>query len=538
MPGKTGRRQTVVALSGRKFWWAVLGIGLLTVVTRLPSLLHPQAIDDEETYSVVGNVIADGGRPYVDAVERKPPLLFWTYAAVVKAAGKYNWKALHAVALAWTLATMAGLYVIGRGLFDHTTGLVAALLYSVFQAWAEPRDLAFNGELVMNLPLVWAWAIGLRRSSSRLRPELFLAGLLLGAGFLLKQPAAIAAVPLGVYLLLPAYRSSRSLTPWQSLTQAALLTAGFATTIGLVALVLDQQGILREAYFWTITDQAIPHIFWTKGVGHTLAFVGMCLPLLIGAVLAALAGDTLWKGRNAERAALLGLVAASIIGAAAGMRFYFHYYIQLMPPLALLAAAYYASLWSGRTRPDHWLLRPAVTCVWLAITVVGFSISDWVGLASQRATSQTGRYLLEHSAPNDRIFVWGQAPRIYLEARRRPACRFVVTFPLTGYVFGWSAQSIPSIDTRRWIVPGAWKDLEEDFAKHPPAYIIDVQVPAKNAHYPVRNFPILANLLAKRYHPVARTAEGVIYRMNDTRNGLEKTAGAQSNPASSLLSSP
>ncbi len=237
-----GRRQTVVALSDRQFWWAVLGIVLLTIVTRLPALQHPQAIDDEETYSVVANVIVDGGRPYVDAVERKPPLLFWTYAAVVEAAGKYNWKALHVVALAWTLATMAGLYVIGRGLFDRATGLIAALLYSVFQPWGELRDLAFNGELMMNLPVVWAWAIGLRRNSSRLRPELFFAGFLLGAGFLLKQPAAIAAVPLGIYLLLPAYRSSRALTRWQSVLQAALLTAGFATALGLVAARAPREG--------------------------------------------------------------------------------------------------------------------------------------------------------------------------------------------------------------------------------------------------------------------------------------------------------
>lgn len=54
----------------RRFWWAVLAITLLTIVTRLPSLLHPQAIDDEETYSVVANVIVDGGRPYVDAARR------------------------------------------------------------------------------------------------------------------------------------------------------------------------------------------------------------------------------------------------------------------------------------------------------------------------------------------------------------------------------------------------------------------------------------------------------------------------------------
>jgi len=65
-----------------KFPLAALGVILLTVTIRLPSLLHPQPIDSEAMYSVVANEIIDGGRPYVDAVERKPPLLFWTYAAV------------------------------------------------------------------------------------------------------------------------------------------------------------------------------------------------------------------------------------------------------------------------------------------------------------------------------------------------------------------------------------------------------------------------------------------------------------------------
>src|SRR3982751_5793269 len=106
---------------------AVLAIVLLTIAIRIPALQHPQPIDDETVYSVVANEIVDGGRPYIDAVERKPPLLFWTYAAVFKVAGKFNWKVLHMVALVWTLCAMAGLYVIGSKLFDGKTGLIAAL---------------------------------------------------------------------------------------------------------------------------------------------------------------------------------------------------------------------------------------------------------------------------------------------------------------------------------------------------------------------------------------------------------------------------
>jgi hypothetical protein len=58
--------------------------------------------------------------------------------------------------------------------------------------------------------------------------------------------------------------------------------------------------------------------------------------------------------------------------------------------------------------------------------------------------------LLAHSDPADRIFVWGQTPEIYLDAQRRPACRYITTFPLTGYVFG---GPILGFDTRSGSCP-------------------------------------------------------------------------------------
>lgn len=498
----------------RPFQLAALALALLTVAIRLPSLLHPQPIDDEAAYSVVANEIVDGGKPYIDAVDRKPPLLFWVYAAVFQVAGKYNWWALHAVALLWTLFTMAGLYVIGRRLFGRQTGLIAALLYSVFQPWATFRNLAFNGELLMNLPIVWAYAIAFRRTTSRWRPELFASGALLAAGFLLKQPAAIAAVPLGIYLLLPSYRVSRGLPKTAFITQTLMLAMGGGAALALVIIILSDQRIFREAIYWTIVDHSIPHVFWTLGVLITLAFIGACLPLVIGATLATTNYGDLWAGKKAEWFTILGLFAASAIGAAAGARFYPHYYIQLIPPLALLAAPHYAQLWSGRMRPRHWLLRPAVTYAWLALTVVGFSLSHWLDRTSPRQPSETGKYLLKHSAPENRIFIWGQAPRLYLHSQRRPACRYITTFPLTGNVFG---GSLPGLDTRNRIVPGAWSMLQQDFARHSPAYIVDLYSDP-NARYPVRDFPILARLLAEHYDPVTRTAEGVIYQKRETGN--------------------
>src|SRR6266516_2367292 len=285
----------------RQFRFAVLGIILLTIAIRLPSLAHPQPIDSEAMYSVVANEIVDGGRPYADAVERKPPLLFWTYAAIFEVAGKFNCEARHIVALVCTLCAISDLYVIGRELFDCNTGLIAALFYSVFQPWWTWKNLSFDAEMLMNLPIIWAWAIALGPGSSRLRPELLATGALLGAAFLLKQPAAIAAVPLGIYLLLPSYRARRSLTRTNSIIQAAMLTAGFFAALGLVTIILWKQGILHEAFYWTIADHDVPHVFWQKGMVNTLIFREACLPLVIGAIMACRTKSEVWAGRAAER---------------------------------------------------------------------------------------------------------------------------------------------------------------------------------------------------------------------------------------------
>jgi 4-amino-4-deoxy-L-arabinose transferase-like glycosyltransferase len=486
-----------------------ISILLLTVFLRIPSLVHPRAIDDEAVYSVVGNQIAEGGRPYVDAVERKPPLLFWTYAAIIKMGGEYNWPFLHAAALLWVVATMAGFYAIGRGLFNPLTGLFAALLYSLYQPWLKFIDLAFNGEVVMNLPIVWGWAIAFSKSRSRARPELLVSGMLLCASFLLKQPAAIAAIPLGLYFLLPSYQKSRGITFSTGVLQAAVFTAGFFGTLALTGLILWKQGILRDTIYWTITNHTVAHIFWTTGFLHTLAFLGACLPLVLGSVISYRNRAGLWATHSAERTALAGLVIVSAIGAAAGARFYPHYYIQLIPPLAILAAPVFAHVFSTPNNRPLWL-KPSVVTAALVITFLAFSITYWIGEVPSRKPTEAGEYVRTHSKPDDRIFVWGQNPEMYLDAQRRPACRYVVTFPLTGYIFG----GIYYIDTNDRIVPGTWDKLDQDFKAHPPVYIIDVHEDPKNAQYPILQFPVLARWL-KAYQAVTEVKEGIIYRAID-----------------------
>ncbi len=112
--------------------------------------------------------------------------------------------------------------------------------------------------------------------------------------------------------------------------------------------------------------------------------------------------------------------------------------------------------------------------------------------------------------PTDRIFVWGQKPEIYLDARQTSCLSLHHNLPADGLCF-------------RRTDPG-FRYSQPDFARRVdalssrtlpgirPTYIVDLYS-EPGALYPVQDFPILAKLLAERYQPVARTAEGVIYRM-------------------------
>ena len=488
--------------TGPGLWLALI---VPAVVTRLPALFYPRAIDDEAVYGVVARVMLAGGLPYRDAIERKPPLLFAVYWAVFRLFGAYDWLALHAIALAWVLLTMAGLFVMAQRLGGRRAGVLAALGYALVQPWATAKNLAFNGEMLMNLPLVWAYALVLPRRMSRVSLAAVTAGLLLGTAFLLKQPAAIAAVPLGLYLLgAPLWRPD---TRWtKAIGQAAALTAGFAAMVGGAAAVVWHDGLMSEAWYWTMADHDVPHIFWQHAGEHTALFLLFALPLIVP--LAAWQPlRRAWRGHAAELWTVLGWLAVSIIGAAAGGRFYPHYYIQILPPLAVLAGVAYAraSDLVGTARARWLSLRFAG--IWLAMaTVISLGVQARQ-LLGERA-SPAASYVRSRAGQADRLFVWGQQTSFYIDAGMLPASRYIATYPLTGYIFG---GALPGVSTRDRIVPGAWANLAADLRRHPPEFIIDTQAGPGDA-YPIRDFPEMAALVARDYRQVATFADGVVYR--------------------------
>jgi 4-amino-4-deoxy-L-arabinose transferase-like glycosyltransferase len=513
--------------SVRRAWLLLI---LLTVVLRLPAIVHPMSLDDEGGYAVVAHELLEGGTLYQSALDRRPPLLFWIYAGVFGVVGEYNWLPFHLFGVAWILLTMAGLYAIASRLFSREVGIAAALLYSICTARPDWVNLALNGEVMMNLPIVWGLFLTFRISGSRIRWELAASGVLLACAFLIKQPAAVVAVPVGLYLLLPSYRARHDLSPRHAAAQAGLLTAGYALTLGAAAFILHRRGILADAWYWTFGDHDVPHgptdpVFWQRGGKETLATAAAWHPLLACSVVSIrdrFHRARYWRGREPELVALVLLLGFSSVGVCASGRFYSHYFFQLLPALVLLGAPALAAIWTGAVTYRFPLLRRGVLGFLLAGTAAAFLIVNGVGLWPWRTPSPLSQYVRDHSGRQDKVFFWGQRDWFYAEAQRRPASRFILCFPLTGYLFGSPLADDPDHDTTDRILPGAWETLEREFAEHPPLFFVDTDPGTVAKKYPPSQYPYLRRLLAEGYEEVFATAEGVVYRLIDFQRALEE----------------
>jgi hypothetical protein len=324
-------------------------------------------------------------------------------------------------------------------------------------------------------------------------------------------------------LLLPAYRRQRGLTVVDSLGQAALFTAGFAVVIAAAAGWLRAQGVLDEAIFWVYRHHDLPYgpksvVFWERLEVGGVYFALACLPLIVAAAAALKRRGrwVSWEGKEAERVALLLLLAMAFLGVCASGRFYTHYFDLLIPGLALAAAPVVARLLAGDAPPSDyplpWPLRPVAMKRVLACTAGAFFLAHVAGLATRTKTSEAARFVKEHAAPNDELFVWGELPRVYLHAERRPATRYISTYALTGYPYGGAISYDPPLgDTTSRIVPGSWDVFRRELEASRPRYIVDVEAKLKVLRYPLAKFPWLADYVARNYRQVFDAKDAIVY---------------------------
>ena len=486
----------------RRLWLLGVGGTIAVLLVHLPAFAHRLMDGDEAVYASIAALVNQGGHLYADGgVDNKPPGIFWAYAATFDVFGRYQMTAVHFLGLLVTAATCVLLFYMARQIAGTRAGLLAAIFYGVLTAAGNPRLLAANTELFMSLPLTAAALLLMRR-------QWLWSGLLMVVAGAFKQVAAAEVLLLPVGLVLLESRDTRV---------GAALKFGAGIAIGLVvgAAALALTGSLAGFWRWTI-EPLVGYAAgnWTPAVILSRSRDSLIPFVLDMAVLwiAALAAVVRWQKLQPLERFGVAWLAVSFLGAIAGGHWSWHYFIQVMPPLALLAALAIDRALGLTLR--RWVAAVVIvglaapTIWWAAFNFAADPLTyDWTGPIAQH--EQVSAFIAAHTRPGDRVFVWGDWPALYVESDRQMAGRF------PGFLRGFARGS--GLPPNNWdTAPDVWPELQSDLASNPPALIVDT-APADwsdFASYPMSNYPVLRDLVASSYHPIATVDGVVIYARN------------------------
>jgi len=156
----------------------------------------------------------------------------------------------------------------------------------------------------------------------------------------------------------------------------------------------------------------------------------------------------MWVGRWPARVRVWvpGLLVASFVAICPGLHFRDHYFILLLPALALLIAVAFV----GAARLLALVLPVPLARLASAALFVGLSgivtmgqaeflfamtprtiLRTCYGFCPFMESAEVARYLREHTTRADRIAVLGSEPEIYFYAQRLSATGYIYVYPLT-----------------------------------------------------------------------------------------------------------
>lgn len=500
--------------------WIVLAALIVFVVLVRARISSVPLERDEGEYGYAGQLILHGVPPYKLAYNMKFPGTYYAYALILALFGE-SARGIHLGLLLVNAASIVLVFVLGRRLLDARSALVSA---SVFAALSLDRFIM--GPFAHATHFVILCALGgfllLLRANERASTGSFVAGgVLLGLAVLMKQHA-VFFLPLAALLAAGDGVLARPLRARGALRGVLWTALGVLAPFVAIALLFTWQGVIGRAWFWTFSyakeyvtqiplRQAAPQLLagWKSVTEVTLplwALAGVGLPAL-------LLGD--WTRRT--KSFVLGLLVTSFLALCPGFYFRQHYFILLLPALALLAGAAFGSGIRLLERAVSRSSAQALACLIVVGIVGSYVVRERAFLFSMTPRElsrvrygsnpfveapEIARYIRERTVPEDRIAVLGSEPEIYFYADRTSATGYIYTYPLMehqAYSARMQAEMIREIE-----------------AVHP-KYLVFAQIGASWLLRPDSDTSILD--WGNRYTRQCYTPVGIadIYSKDDTR---------------------
>jgi hypothetical protein len=454
----------------------------LFAITLLLRLCHAQLLWPDEDYHLAAAMqLLRGKFLYRDFWYDKPPLSALTYALMGAPTG---W-ALRLFDAVWISAICAVAFRFATDVFGEREGLIAAGTIAFFLNFDLPGGIIpIAPDFFMVLPhLLAMWCAW--------RGKPLAAGGWCGIAFLFN--------PKGVFVLIAC-----AMLLWRSMP---LLLLGFLIP-NLVTMATffaqDAAGpYIEQVWRWGLIYAKTPPAASSIGEGlrRSLDWFGFHAALIFAA------GCYWWKARTRAAAFLAVWAVVSLTAVASGGRFSNRYFLQLLPAVAVAAAAM-------PRRRIYIAISALALCVpfvrfgprYAALALDNFAAREslWSDTALDRDSRNVAVWLAANSIPGDALFIWGYRPDV------------IVYSGMPFASFYWDSQPLTGVPADRHLteslslIPEWAARNRRDLVASRPAFIVD-GLSLLNPRLAMNEFPETRTWLAS-YEIVHRTKLSMIYR--------------------------
>jgi len=461
----------------------VLALILLAAALIRIHLLPIPLERDEGEYAYAGQLILQGIPPYSVASNMKLPGTYAAHAVIMAIFGQ-TIAGIHFGLLLVNAITILLVYFLGKRLFGNIAGIAAAAAYASLSLSPDVGGTASHATHFVTLFALAATVLLIRRPGAAFWP-----GILYGLAFLMKQHGVFFMLFGALYLV----RHRSSLRTLATFAGAAILP------YALTCLALWRAGVFPNFWFWTVTyarayAARVPLSTGVAYLSSTIHDIWAASPALW--VIAALGLFCVFRMRETRpRAAFaVAFLAFSFATACPGLLFREHYFIPMLPAVALLAGV--AVQWGGQSwLPPVFSRRssrarvpvsaaggvptqarsPLAYCIFAAAVVYPF-LADrqlYFSMTPVQAAREiwgdnpfpeaiaAAAYIRQRTSPNTPIAVLGSEPEIYFYAHRHSATPYI-------YMYGLMEPQPYALKMQNDVI----RDLETTR----PEYIVDVDV--------------------------------------------------------------
>lgn len=485
-----------------KNWFFLLFMILFVVFVRIRLLEFPLERDEGE-YAYVGQLILQGIPPYSEVYSMKFPGTSLMYAGIMAVFGQ-TIQGIHLGLLLVNCAAILLVYLLARKIVDDFPAAIAGGTYAILSLSYSVYGFAAHATHFIILPALGGILLLLHALNKEKAYLYFLSGALLGISVIMKQHGVFFVLFAGIYLIYRhlfyrptyVYKDSKSLQtnhfaglPMKELSiKLGAFSFGAALPLVITFLWLYASGVFHRFWFWTFeyaSKYATQMTFIEAFSKFNSNFLAVINGFFIFWILSALGLVAIFFHREfkTNKVFILLFVFFSFLSICPGFYFRDHYFITLLPAVAVLSGIFIDFLDSGHfTFLKTSLLRLIGVGIFIAAAVVGvIQQKDYLFYTDPGRLSrliyaanpfwesiEIARFIEANTTPNDRIAVFGSEPQIFFYAKRRSSTGYIYTYNLleTGdYVLPMQEEMAAEIEASKpkFIIKvntaGSWLDI-------------------------------------------------------------------------------